>query len=71
MLWSLNWALLVLAVGSVSVIAYAICARRGEPWQRVVELVHLLKSGPRVPPPTPKSRGRSDRQPLDAARNSR
>lgn len=48
LLWSLTSALLVLAVGSVGVIAFAICTRRSEPWQRVVELVRLLRSGARV-----------------------
>jgi hypothetical protein len=47
--WSLTTALLVLALGSACVFAFAICTRRSEPWQRLVQLVRLLKCGPQVP----------------------
>ncbi|QQQ77393.1 hypothetical protein IOD16_02285 [Saccharothrix sp. 6-C] len=61
--WSLTTALLVLAVGGAGVFAFAICARRDEPWQRLAELVRLLRPEPRVPRPTAKS--------AQQARNSR
>ncbi|MCE6993243.1 hypothetical protein LZG04_00230 [Saccharothrix sp. S26] len=69
LLWSLTSALLVLAVGGVSVVAFAICTRRSEPWQRLVELVRLLSPEPRIPPPRTPERG--EPRSLEPARNSR